>query len=192
MRSIIPYAGLAALIAGALPAGAQTPAAPVTPAPSAAAQTQPALLPTVETVILDNKGEKIGTLSVKGGPHATIARLTIQPGGLPPGWHGTHFHAVGDCSDPAKYELSKAHVNHTTAKHGLLNPEGPDEGDLPNLFVAQDGSASAEMSTRTLIDGKDGLRDTDGSALIIHANQDDHTTQPIGGAGARIACAMIK
>jgi Cu-Zn family superoxide dismutase len=36
------------------------------------------------------------------------------------------------------------------------------------------------------------LRDADGSALIVHANQDDHVSQPIGGAGARIACAVIK
>ena len=32
----------------------------------------------------------------------------------------------------------------------------------------------------------------DGSALVIHAAADDHQTQPIGGAGARVACAVIK
>ena len=39
---------------------------------------------------------------------------------------------------------SKAHVNHDQSKHGLLNAEGPDEGDLPNLYAAQDGSAAAD------------------------------------------------
>jgi len=36
------------------------------------------------------------------------------------------------------------------------------------------------------------LLDEDGTALIIHENRDDHLTQPIGGAGARVACAVIK
>ncbi|WP_250638361.1 superoxide dismutase family protein [Sphingomonas sp. KC8] len=27
---------------------------------------------------------------------------------------------------------------------------------------------------------------------MIHASPDDHVTQPIGGAGARVACAVIR
>jgi superoxide dismutase, Cu-Zn family len=153
---------------------------------------QPALKPSVETAILNGSGAKIGTATITGGPNATVIRIAIAAGGLPPGWHAAHFHAVADCSDPGSYTASKAHVNHGPAKHGLLNPEGPDEGDLPNLFAAGDGSVSAELSTRTKLDGRDGLRDADGSALIIHANADDHVSQPIGGAGARIACALVK
>jgi len=87
---------------------------------------------------------------------------------------------------------SKAHVNHDQSKHGLLNAEGPDEGDLPNLYVGQDGSAQAEVSSETPLNGEGGLKDGDGSALIIHANEDDHTAQPIGGAGDRVACGVIK
>ncbi len=121
-----------------------------------------------------------------------MIRVTIQTGGLPPGWHGIHFHAVGSCADTDKFQESKAHVNHDNAKHGLLNPEGPDEGDLPNVYANADGSVNAEVSSDTPLTGEGGLKDNDGSALIIHANEDDHTTQPIGNAGARIACAVIK
>ena len=31
-----------------------------------------------------------------------------------------------------------------------------------------------------------------GAALVIHANADDHQSQPIGNAGARVACAALK
>ena len=32
----------------------------------------------------------------------------------------------------------------------------------------------------------------DGSAIVVHASPDDHKSQPIGGAGARAACGVIK
>ena len=110
-----------------------------------------------------------------------------------------HLHAVADCGG-AGFKQAGAHINHPghMAPHGLLNPNGPDAGDLPNIHAGADGRATAEVFT-TLVrmrDGKDGdgrpaLLDRDGSALIIHANPDDHQSQPIGGAGDRVACALI-
>lgn len=147
---------------------------------------------TYEADITGNDGKPIGKIAIRDGANALVMRVTIQPGGLPPGWHGIHFHAVGDCSDPGKFERSKAHVNHDSSKHGLLNAEGPDEGDLPNVYANPDGSVNAEVSSDTPLTGEGGLRDSDGSALIVHANEDDHQTQPIGNAGARVACAVIK
>lgn len=158
-------------------------------APEAPAAASPQ---TYESPIQNGKGEPIGKIVIRDGASSLVMRVTIQPGGLPPGWHGIHFHAVGDCSDTEKFERSKAHVNHDQSKHGLLNAEGPDEGDLPNVFANADGSVNAEVSSETPLTGEGALKDGDGSALIIHANEDDHTSQPIGGAGARIACAVIK
>jgi Cu-Zn family superoxide dismutase len=132
-------------------------------------------------------------LMLKDGANAVVARIHINEGGLEPGWHGLHFHAVGDCSDTGKFLLSKGHINHGNKKHGLLNAEGPDEGDLPNLFVNADGSANAEVSSVAVrLAGEKGLKATAGTALVIHAAQDDHSSQPIGNAGARVACAVIK
>jgi Cu-Zn family superoxide dismutase len=132
-------------------------------------------------------------VTVRGSATATVVRIVINPGGLAPGWHGLHFHAVGDCSDHGQFQLSKGHVNHLAKKHGLLNPEGPDEGDLPNIMANDDGSVRAEVSSLSIrILGQNGLKDGDGSALVIHTNEDDHTSQPIGNAGARIACAVLK
>ena len=146
---------------------------------------------TFSAPIKNAKGDTIGALAIRDGANALVLRVALQAGALPPGWHGMHFHAVGDCSDP-KFMNSKAHVNHDQSKHGLLNPDGPDEGDLANIFANQDGSANAEVSSETALTGEGGLKDGDGSALIIHANEDDHTTQPIGGAGDRIACGVFQ
>lgn len=142
-----------------------------------------------EATMLDNKGATIGSARLTGGPKSTVIRITLAAGALSPGWHGIHFHATGDCSDHAKFLASKGHVNHDARKHGLLNPDGPDDGDLPNIFANADGSVNAELSSRTLLAA---LKDADGSAIVIHASADDHTTQPIGGAGARVACGVIK
>jgi Cu-Zn family superoxide dismutase len=36
------------------------------------------------------------------------------------------------------------------------------------------------------------MLDADGAAVVIHQNADDHATQPIGGAGPRLACAVVQ
>jgi Cu-Zn family superoxide dismutase len=65
------------------------------------------------------------------GPTGVLLRLQLT--GLTPGWHGVHFHAKGDCSDAA-INNAGSHINHATRKaHGLLNVDGPDFGDLPNV-----------------------------------------------------------
>ena len=144
---------------------------------------------THEIQLLNNKGATIGSAKLSGGTKGTVIRIMLGAGALAPGWHGIHLHATGDCSDHAKFMASKGHVNHGGKKHGLLNPAGPDDGDLPNVFANADGSVNTEVSSPTLLAA---LKDADGSALVIHAGPDDHTSQPIGGAGARVACGVIK
>ena len=134
-----------------------------------------------------------GAVTVTAAPKGVIVR--IQATGLPPGWHGVHFHEKGDCGDP-KFANAGSHVHTITpVQHGLLNAMANDDGDLPNLFVGPDGVATVELYSTlvALTPGGDrpALLDADGSALVIHAKPDDYTTQPIGGAGERIACAVI-
>lgn len=143
---------------------------------------------------IDGTGADVGTVTIKGGKGGIVMRLSLKPGALMPGWHGLHFHAVADCGDVGAFKNSMAHVNHGGAMHGLLNPEGPEQGDLPNLWVAEDGSANAEFASQlvTLKDGAAALLDADGSALVIHEAEDDHMSQPIGNSGARLICAVLK
>ncbi|MCR9195429.1 MAG: superoxide dismutase family protein [Hyphomonas sp.] len=140
--------------------------------------------------IVGADGRVIGALNILDGPNGVMLEATIEPGGLTPGWHGLHLHQVGDCSDTGTFKLSGGHVGKIENGHGLLNPKGPEAGDVPNVWAAADGSAGYEAFT-TLISGAE-LADEDGTALIIHQNRDDHMTQPIGGAGPRVACAVIK
>ena len=144
---------------------------------------------TLETDIIGQTGETIGTASLTDSPHGVLIRIEIGPGGMAPGWHGVHLHQVGDCSDVGEFQLSGGHVNPDGREHGLLNPEGPDAGDLPNIHAGEDGAVNAEMFTWLITLGE--LQDEDGSAIVFHESEDDHMSQPIGGAGARIACAEV-
>lgn len=131
-------------------------------------------------------GDAIGTVVMEQSPTRGFL-VTVMLEGLEPGFHGIHIHTIGSCSPD--FKASGGHINVDNKQHGLLNPEGPDNGDLPNIYVAPDGTAQAEMFT-TLVDA-DILMDDDGSAIVVHENRDDHITQPIGGAGGRVACGVL-
>lgn len=154
----------------------------------------PAAAETLSVGITGAGGNGIGTATLIESPNGVLMRVQIVPGGLPAGAHGMHLHSVADCSDIGAFKLSKGHINVDGREHGLLNPNGPDNADLPNLVVREDGTADVELFTDRvrLVGGPAALLDADGSALVVHENADDHMTQPIGGAGARIACAEIK
>lgn len=160
-----------------------------------------ALLPSLAYAADTAAGTLVGT---DGAPHGSIqvtdapkgVLLRVEAKGLTPGWHGMHFHDKGSCEAP-KFTSAGPHVHATTpVVHGLLNSNANDDGDLPNIFVAADGTATVELysSLVALNTSKErpALLDSDGSALVIHAHPDDYQSQPIGGAGDRVACAVIK
>lgn len=141
----------------------------------------------------DASRASLGKATVTDAPNGVLLRIEAK--GLKPGWHGLHFHEKGDCSK-SDFTSAGGHVHmKPTIVHGLLNPDADDNGDLPNLFAGADGGASAEVFSTyvslTGTAGRPGLGDADGSAVVIHANPDDYMTQPIGGAGPRIACGVI-
>lgn len=161
---------------------------------SAAGAASPVMASKATADLAGPGGEAVGTATFTQGTRGVLLR--VEGHGLTPGWHGVHLHAKGDCSD-AKFEAAGGHVHAGAASvHGLLNPEATDTGDLPNLYVAADGEASAEMFTALVrLAGpgdSQGLLNGDGAAVIVHAKADDHLSQPIGGAGERIACGVLK
>jgi len=178
------FAAAFSLVAGA--ALAQTPAPAPTPAPLARAT----------GVFVDREGKEIGTLTMVEAARGVVVNVSIREGGMAPGRKGIHIHSVGTCEDRAAgFLASGPHLGAPGLPHGFLNPEG-DYGDLPNIIVHRDGSAEAEMFTNfaSLVGatGRGTMLDADGAAVVIHQNPDDHSAQPIGGAGPRLACAVVR
>ncbi|MCY3812915.1 MAG: superoxide dismutase family protein [Gammaproteobacteria bacterium] len=144
--------------------------------------------------MVDVDGMALGDVTLEQTPSGVLIGVALR--GLEPGARGIHLHRVGSCTPD--FKAASGHVNPRGAAHGLRHPDGPDNGDLPLLHVAVDGSADAEFYTTRVSLSSDsharaaGLLDDDGSAVIIHAEPDDHLTQPIGGAGSRIACGVIR
>lgn len=146
-----------------------------------------------EATLVDAAGARIGRAVLTQGPTGLLIRIEAE--GLTPGWHGVHIHATGQCEAP--FTSAGGHINHTegAAAHGLLNAAGPDDGDLPNVFADASGQVRAELFTSRARIAAEGpgqwLWDADGSAIVIHAGGDDHRSQPIGGAGGRVACGVM-
>lgn len=147
-----------------------------------------------EARFINRSGEEVGQAILRQGPNGLLIDLTID--GLSAGGKAIHLHTKGDCADGEDgFVASGGHINPDDRSHGLMNPDGPDAGDLPNFFVGSDGRARAQFFTpRAGLDGRVGaaLLDEDGAAMIIHENVDDHFSQPIGGAGSRVACGLIE
>jgi len=137
-------------------------------------------------------GAPAGTVRVVETPYG----LAFYPAltGLPPGLHGFHVHENPSCA-PGEQNGATApaiaaggHLDPTaTKRHG--EPWGDGHlGDLPPLYVAPDGSASAPVLGPRLKIG-----DVNGRSLMVHAGGDNHSDHPapLGGGGARIVCGVI-
>lgn len=147
--------------------------------------------------LMDTEGNVIGDVNFTEPASGDERFITIQIGlspdaGLEPGEYGFHVHQVGQCTPT--FDAAGDHFNPTDMQHGLLDPDGPHAGDLPNMVVAEDGTTTYVVNTRlmTLGDGERSIFDDDGSAVMLHAQADDYLTDPSGTSGDRIACGVVR
>ena len=135
-------------------------------------------------------GRELGRIKLYETTAGVLLRVKLK--GLPGGVHGFHIHESGKCE--GDFESAGGILNPLGAKHGFLNDEGPMIGDLPNLFIPPTGELEIDLISpfATLTkDVEDTLLDSDGATLVIFERADDYKSEPMGNAGARIACGVI-
>ncbi len=135
--------------------------------------------------LIDSAGQPAGEARLWSVAEGIRVEATL-PGVLPRG-HGFHVHAVGLC-DPPAFESAGPHHNPTNREHGTMNPNGPHAGDLPNV----DRTSVSFVVPGLTATGPNSIFDSDGSALVLHADPDDLRTDPSGNSGARIRCGVIQ
>jgi len=141
--------------------------------------------------LINSQGKRVGKATFVEGQDGV--EIAIEVYNMPSGLHGFHIHAVGKCETP-DFKSAGGHFNPYDRKHGLKNPDGSHSGDMTNLLVGPSGTSSAIVLAPlvTLGSGKNSLFQSEGTALLIHAGEDDQMTDPSGNSGDRIACGVIK
>jgi superoxide dismutase, Cu-Zn family len=140
-------------------------------------------------VLKDTSSKEVGRAVFTATPSGALLNLTLTA--AQPGVHALHIHAVGRC-DPPDFKSAGADFNPDQTKHGIMSPEGPHAGDLPNIHVPADGKLEVEfLNPVVTISQEAALLDTDGTSIVIHANADDYKTDPDGNSGPGIACGVI-
>jgi Cu-Zn family superoxide dismutase len=137
-------------------------------------------------------GATVGVVRIVETAHGLALYPMLK--GLKPGLHGFHVHENPSC---AAVEKDGAKVPALGAG-GHLDPQGSKKhgepwgdghlGDLPALYVAEDGSASNPVLAPRL-----KLADVKNRSLMVHAGGDNHADHPapLGGGGARGVCGVI-
>jgi Cu-Zn family superoxide dismutase len=124
-----------------------------------------------------------------------VVDVTVTASGLKPGLHGVHLHAVGKC-DP-DFAAAGGHFDPGPASNTDPDVNHPFHmGDIPNLEVGANGQGTLKaVTTRvTLSDGPLTIFDADGTAIIIHGNEDQGIPGPAKSGvsgGPRVACGVF-
>ena len=144
----------------------------------------------VKVELHDAQGKSVGTATLS--PAAKGVNIDLDLKGMTPGEHGMHIHQTAKCEGPG-FTTAGGHLNPDSKQHGLDNPQGPHAGDMPNFTVKADGTAKTKVVAPGITMGTDShsIFSNGGTALIIHAKQDDEKTDPSGNSGDRVVCGTI-
>jgi superoxide dismutase, Cu-Zn family len=135
----------------------------------------------VTVELKDAKGSSIGSARLSDAKRGVAIKLDAK--GLTAGKHGIHLHETGKCEGP-DFKSAGGHLNPENKEHGLKNPKGAHEGDMPVITVAGNGKVKQTVTAPFA-----KLADLHGKALVIHAKEDDQMTA--ASSGDRVACGVI-
>ncbi|GIN12345.1 superoxide dismutase [Cu-Zn] [Shouchella clausii] len=150
----------------------------------------------------DEQGSRIGDVSFfELGDNKTRVDVTVD--GLAPGYHGFHVHEEAACDaddNEGPFQSAGGHYHDEDGQHS------DHSGDMPPLYVSEDGSAYLSFTT----DRFTPANLADERAVIVHADPDnfghiperyiaegeeeggpDADTEATGDAGDRIACGIV-
>jgi Cu-Zn family superoxide dismutase len=146
----------------------------------------------VKVDMKDASGQSIGTAVITGDKSGSGVTIKLDVKSLTPGEHAVHIHQTAKCEAPG-FTSAGGHFNPDMKQHGLDNPQGPHNGDMPNFTVKANGTAKVTVSDPrvSMGDGANSIFANGGTALVIHAKADDMKTNPSGNAGDRVACGVI-
>ncbi|WP_078394034.1 superoxide dismutase family protein [Shouchella patagoniensis] len=150
----------------------------------------------------DTNGDSVGEVHFYEEGNLTRVSATVE--GLSPGYHGFHLHEESMCEvneeeDP--FESAGGHYHSDDDEHGSHT------GDMPSLFVIEDGTAQLSFTTDAF--STEDLIET--TSVMIHEDPDnfghipdrytsdeqetsgpDEETATTGDAGDRIACGVVE
>jgi Cu-Zn family superoxide dismutase len=165
-----------------------------------------------QTSLSESENRRVAVANIQGAPDSnlsgTVTLIQTQTEGilptvevqaditgLPPNTkHGLHIHETGQCEP----EFTAAGGHFDPGPFGETNPDANHPfhmGDLPNLVADAEGNATLTHRTNrvTLSEGPLSVFDQDGSAIIVHVDEDQGTTGVQGGAGGgRLGCGVIQ
>jgi len=152
---------------------------------------------TKEISIVNNNGDEVGTARLNETRIGVLVGLELR-GLKPNGTHAIHIHEKADCTPLSSFKNAGGHFNPEEVSHGMKHTDGHHAGDMPNLEANSEGRIVTQILNRKItmylsnVDNRFSLFDDDGSAIVVHADADDHRSQPSGAAGRRILCGEIK
>lgn len=159
------------------------------PAPSSAAGSEervPGATATLESRSGSSAGGQLALTQEEAGVRIRGAVNGLKGGAN----HGFHVHETGDCSAPDARSAGQ-HFNPMNQPHGHPSGARRHAGDLFNLSADASGIATVDLVATDLTIAP-GERSVVGRALVVHAAEDDYSSQPAGDSGEPIACGVVE